>query len=105
MAPHPHHDRPAEGLLALDLQLGPDGEIDEGATRPLSDMAPGERGVFTRVSDSDPAMLRFLSERGIERGAQLEIQGQEPFGGPIVVGVGRHRHSLGRELARAMRVA
>src|SRR5215210_1951937 len=42
-----------------------DGEIDEGKTCALADLDPGERGVFARISDSDPSMLRYLSERGI----------------------------------------
>ena len=39
-----------------------DGEIDEQPTRALSDLRPGERGIFARVSDSNPDMLRYLSE-------------------------------------------
>src|SRR3712207_1371149 len=38
-----------------------DGEIDEGPTRALTELVPGERGRFTRVSDSNPDMLRYLS--------------------------------------------
>src|SRR5918997_6751000 len=45
-----------------------DGEIDEGRTRALADLEPGERGLFARISDSDPDMLRYLSERGIVPG-------------------------------------
>ena len=45
----------------------------------------------TRVSDSDPAMLRYLGERGIEPGTALEVVGREPFGGPLNVRVGRAR--------------
>lgn len=81
-----------------------DGEIDEGTTRALADLAPGERGVFARVSDSDPEMLRYLAERGIERGVELEVREREPFGGPITVRGGGRDHSLGGELARAMRI-
>ena len=81
-----------------------DGEIDEMPSRSLADLEEGERGVFTRVSDANPAMLRYLSERGIERGAELKVIGREPFGGPISVRTGRHEHALGDQLARAMRV-
>jgi DtxR family transcriptional regulator, Mn-dependent transcriptional regulator len=81
-----------------------DGEIDEAPTRPLADLRPGDRGVFARVSDSNPAMLRYLSERGIERGAEVEVLGREPFGGPLTVRTGGREHALGDQLARAMRV-
>jgi DtxR family transcriptional regulator, Mn-dependent transcriptional regulator len=82
----------------------PDGEIDEVPSRSLADLKPGERGRFTRVSDSNPAMLRYLSERGIERGAELELLAREPFGGPLTVQAGGREHALGENLARAMRV-
>jgi DtxR family transcriptional regulator, Mn-dependent transcriptional regulator len=81
-----------------------DGEIDEPQTRSLADLQPGERGVFSRVSDSNPDMLRYLSERGIAPGAELELRGREPFGGPLTVRVGGADHPLGEQLARAMRV-
>jgi DtxR family transcriptional regulator, Mn-dependent transcriptional regulator len=81
-----------------------DGEIDEGDSRALADLEPGERGVFARVSDSNPDMLRYLHERGIAPGDELELRGREPFGGPLTVRVGAREHALGDELARAIRV-
>ncbi len=57
-----------------------------------------------RVSDADPAMLRFLSERGITPGARLEVIERQPFDGPLYVRVGDDVHVLGALLARAMRV-
>jgi DtxR family Mn-dependent transcriptional regulator len=81
-----------------------DGEIDEGATRSLADLKPGERGVFSRISDANPEMLRYLAERGIGPGAELELRELEPFGGPVTVRADGREHGLGRDLARAMRV-
>jgi DtxR family Mn-dependent transcriptional regulator len=81
-----------------------EGEIDEPPTRSLADLAPGERGVFARVSDSNPDMLRYLSQRGIAPGDELEVVGREPFGGPLTVRTGGRDHALGDQLARAMRV-
>ena len=80
------------------------GEIDEAPTRSLADLEPGERGVFARVSDSNPDMLRYLSQRGIGRGSELEVVEREPFGGPIQVRAGGRDHALGDQLARAMRI-
>jgi DtxR family transcriptional regulator, Mn-dependent transcriptional regulator len=81
-----------------------DGEIDEVPTRALADLNPGERGTFSRVSDSNPDMLRYLSERGIAPGDELELWGHEPFGGPLTVRANGRDHALGDQLARAMRV-
>ena len=82
-----------------------DGRISEAHTRSLAELEPGERGVFARVSDSDPAMLRFLSERGIQPGVELEVRERQPFGGSLTVRHGGDEHALGGELARAIRVA
>ena len=36
--------------------------IDEGETQALQALEPGARGVFVRVSDSDPEMLAYLAD-------------------------------------------
>lgn len=82
----------------------PDGRIDEGDTRALDELEPGESAVFARVSDQDPDMLRYLSERGIAPGVVVEMLGREPFGGPVRVRAKGREHPLGSQLARAMRV-
>jgi DtxR family Mn-dependent transcriptional regulator len=78
--------------------------IEEGATESLQALAAGDRGKFTRVSDSDPEMLRFLADRGIAPGDELEVIDKQPFDGPLFVRFGDHVQVLGGELARAMRV-
>jgi DtxR family Mn-dependent transcriptional regulator len=79
-------------------------EIDEEETRSLADLQPGVEGVFVRVSDSDPAMLRYLGERGVTPGARFKVVERQPFGGPLFVRFGREVHPLGGDLAHAMRV-
>jgi len=78
--------------------------IDDSASRSLYALESGEQGVFVRISDSDPEMLRFLGERGIAPGASLEVIDKQPFDGPIYVRFGDEVHVLGATLARAMRV-
>jgi DtxR family transcriptional regulator, Mn-dependent transcriptional regulator len=79
-------------------------KIDESTTRSLADLEPGDRGRFVRVSDSDPAMLRYLSERGVTLGDALEVLDRQPFGGPLTVRFGDMLQVLGGALAAAMRV-
>ena len=81
------------------------GEIEEEQTRSLAELDDGEQGVLTRVSDADPEMLRYLSDRGIERGTKIEFVRREPFGGPLTVRAGGREHALGEQLVRAMRIA
>jgi DtxR family transcriptional regulator, Mn-dependent transcriptional regulator len=80
------------------------GEIDEVPTRSLAELGPGDRGRFTRVSDSNPDMLRYLSDRGIAPGDELELVSHEPFGGPVTVNANGREHPLGDQLASAMRI-
>ena len=82
----------------------PELKIEDVQTISLADMAIGARGTFVRVSDSDPEMLRYLGERGVAPGAQLEVMDRQPFGGPLFVRFGDSVHPLGGELAQAMRV-
>jgi DtxR family transcriptional regulator, Mn-dependent transcriptional regulator len=78
--------------------------IEEGETTSLAALESGATGVFVRVSDSDPEMLRYLGRRGVTPGAAFEVIDRQPFGGPLFVRFGDDVHPLGGELAEAMRV-
>jgi DtxR family Mn-dependent transcriptional regulator len=80
-------------------------DIEDDRTIALSDLEVGAGGVFERVSDRDPEMLRYLGSRGIRPGAGIEVTGREPFEGPISVSVAGAEHALGAPLARRMRVS
>src|SRR5579875_3035751 len=67
---------------------GPDLVLAEPQTRSLASLQPGDRGRFVRVSDSDPAMLRYLADCGVTPGAGFEVLERQPFGGPLVVRFG-----------------
>jgi DtxR family Mn-dependent transcriptional regulator len=94
----PTHDPHGDPIPTRDLT------IDEAPTESLQALSPGDRGSFTRVSDSNPEMLRFLAERGIAPGDELEVIDKQPFDGPLFVRFGDNVHVLGGELAKAMRV-
>lgn len=95
---HPRHDPHGDPIPSADLA------IDEGVTRSLAELAPGDTGQIARVSDSDPAMLRYLRERGIDVGQDLEVVDVQPFGGHLTVRIGDREHVLGERLAAVMRV-
>jgi DtxR family Mn-dependent transcriptional regulator len=96
----PTHDPHGDPIPTRDLT------IDEGPRTMLQELDPGASGVFVRVSDSDPSMLRYLAERGIRPGASFEVVDKQPFDGPVFARFGDedHIHVLGGALARAMRV-
>jgi DtxR family Mn-dependent transcriptional regulator len=95
---NPTRDPHGDPIPTTDLQ------IEERDSVPLQALEAGARGIFVRVSDSDPEMLRYLAERGIAVGAELEVVDKQPFGGPLFVRFGDDMHTLGGALARAMRV-
>lgn len=73
----------------------------------LDGLPVGARGTFVRVSDADPAMLRYLAERGIRPGDLVEVVDRQPFGGPTYArfaAAGPDAHALGGDLAHAMRI-
>jgi DtxR family Mn-dependent transcriptional regulator len=81
-----------------------DGRVPQSRTAALADLEPGDRGTFVRVSDADPAMLRYLADRGIAPGAAFEVVDKQPFDGPLFVRFAGDVHVLGGALAHAMRV-
>jgi len=95
---NPTHDPHGDPIPTRELT------IEEGTTHSLQSLDVGVRGTFVRVSDSDPEMLRFLSDRGIAPGDELEVVDKQPFEGPLFVRFGDHVEVLGGVLAHAMRV-
>jgi len=78
--------------------------LEERQTAPLDALSVGDAGVFARISDSDPDMLRYLAALGVRPGDELEVVDKQPFEGPLSVRFGDTVHVLGGGLARAMRV-
>ncbi len=95
---NPTHDPHGDPIPTVD------GRVSEQATERLDDLAVGARGRFVRISDSDPEMLRYLSDRGVRPGHELEVVDRQPFEGPLSVRFGDAVHVLGGGLAKAMRV-
>ena len=94
----PSHDPHGDPIPTSELALDRDGAVA------LAELELGEAATFSRVSDSDPAMLRYLDERGIRPGARIELRSREPFEGPLTVLCAGAEHVLGGELPRRMRV-
>ena len=95
----PSHDPHGDPIPDRDLSA----PEDDGSS-PLGEVDEGEIVTLSRVSDSDPAMLRFLEEREILPGARIKVTGRQPFGGPLLVEIEGREHALGEELVRRMRV-
>jgi len=81
-----------------------EGRVEERQTVSLQTLEPGAKGVFSRVSDSNSELLRFLSDKGIAPGMRFEIVEKHPFEGPLFVRFGDQVHPLAGGATRAMRV-
>lgn len=99
---HPTIDPHGDPIPSAEL------ELHELETQPLELLQEGDGGLFVRVSDADPEMLRYLSGHGIAPGDRLYVRERQPFGGPLLVafgeGEGAREHAIGGRLAGAMRV-
>jgi DtxR family Mn-dependent transcriptional regulator len=96
---NPTHDPHGDPIPTREL------EMVEGPAATLDSLEAGQRGRFTRISDHDPEMLRYLAERGIAPGDLFEVVDKQPFGGPLFVRFGKGDVLVvGGLLASAMRV-
>src|SRR5271170_5045202 len=76
---HPTVDPHGDPIPSAEL------ELEERPTDRLENLGAGAAGLFVRVSDSDPEMLRYLAERGISPGDSFTVRERQPFGGPLFV--------------------
>jgi DtxR family transcriptional regulator, Mn-dependent transcriptional regulator len=96
---NPTHDPHGDPIPTRELEM-----VEEPVCT-LESLEPGQCGRFTRISDHDPEMLRYLAERGIAPGDDFEVVDKHPFGGPLFVRFGGGEvHVVGGLLAGAMRV-
>ncbi len=63
------------------------------ANKKLSDLAAGEQGVVLAV-DAPPELVEQLLEQGIAVGETVTMEGQSPFGDPIVISLMNYHLSI-----------
>lgn len=112
---HAMSDRLLDSIAASlgDPSRDPHGDpipaADGSVVRPeavlLADAPSGHRGAVVRISDADPAMLRFLAEAGIALDAGVEVVGHKPYSGSIEVRVEGRDVALGPDVARSVWLA
>ena len=97
MAEQIEHSIPDEVIETISAEMGhptvdphgnpiPDPDetfTPEPDTPSFVELAAGASGRLARVSDSDPAMLRYLANRKVKIGNKIEVSDQPPFDGDI----------------------
>ena len=94
MLGHPTHDPHGEPIPTKD------GRIEDLPRLTLAELSPGERVRVARVSDRDPAMLRYLGELGLYPETIVEVLERAPYGGPLRLLVAGAPCDVGEELAQ-----
>ena len=77
-----------------------DGTINKRQEIRLSELPEGSVAVVCRVSDQDPAILRYLDQIGLRLSTPIEVTDRGPFDGPLHVRVAEEptTHALGRSV-------
>jgi DtxR family Mn-dependent transcriptional regulator len=81
-----------------------EGTIAADESQSLCDRNSGALATIRRITDQDPAHLRYLQQIGLVPKATVQVIEAAPFEGPVRVRVGEKEYSLSRQLARHIRV-
>jgi DtxR family transcriptional regulator, Mn-dependent transcriptional regulator len=76
-----------------------DGSLPQPIGSPLSQLPRGNRFRVARVVDQDPAFLRYLTECGLDLGAEAELVENRPEAGALVFRIGDRSVALGLDAA------
>ena len=77
----------------------PDGSVAESVGIPLSQLKSGETFRITRVVDQGPAFLRYLTECGLDLGAEGQLVENRPEAGILTLRLNLRLAPLGIEAA------
>ena len=66
----------------------------------LAEVEVGQAVVVRQVSDHSPEMLRYMIDKGLVLGAQVEVRERAPFSGPLRLGVKTAEEHVSLEVAQ-----
>jgi DtxR family Mn-dependent transcriptional regulator len=76
-----------------------DGSLPAPTGVPLSGLPQGQRFRVARVVDQDPTFLRYLTECGLDLGAEGDLTENRPESGALVFRIGTRTVALGLDAA------
>jgi DtxR family Mn-dependent transcriptional regulator len=80
-------------------------KLDRSRLRTLASLEPGDEATIRRVPSDDDELLRYLKRLALVPGRKVKLRSAEPFGGPLMVRVGKSEHAISRDLAAGIGVA
>ncbi len=93
---HPDRDPHGDPIPSVD------GAVPTPPARQLSDFQAGENGRVARISDFDPAMLRYFDSVGIALDTPITVVERRDFAGTIAIRIGEQIVDLGSPAAEAI---
>ncbi len=93
---HPTRDPHGDPIPSLD------GLLPQEHSQPLDALAVGQAGTVAQVLVQDADRLRYLAGLGLVPGAEVAVEGREPFEGPLTVKIGATSHVLDARLAKTI---
>jgi DtxR family transcriptional regulator, Mn-dependent transcriptional regulator len=81
------------------------GDIAERELTPLAEWPESELGRVERLRDQSPEMLRYLADKGLVIGAEVEVRKRDPFDGPLTLRVAGDQQMIGQNVARYVFIA
>lgn len=82
-----------------------DGSLAEAPGVPLAQLERGQRFRVVRVVDQDPSFLRYLTECGLDLGAEGELTENRPEAGILAFRLSDRAAALGTAAAHKVMVA
>ncbi len=81
------------------------GELVQPDSDWLINMDIGDRLVVVEVDDDDPALLRYLGEKGLYPGTEIHLTGRSRFEGPLKLEINGKPQDLSYQVAKTVLVA
>jgi DtxR family Mn-dependent transcriptional regulator len=82
-----------------------DGTMQSPASRSLAQCRVGDTFRLVRVLDQSPEFLKYLTESGLQLGAEGSVVANSDQAGIVTVQIGRDKTTLGRDAAKKILVA
>jgi DtxR family Mn-dependent transcriptional regulator len=82
-----------------------EGDVHSRDLTPLAEWPHEQKGRVERLRDQSPDMLRYLAQKGLVVGAQVEVVTSDPFDGPLMLVVDGHDQVIGQNVAQYVLVA
>lgn len=93
---HPSRDPHGDPIPSVD------GAVELPTARQLGSLPAGQHGRVARISDADPAMLRYFDTVGIALDTSMTVVERRDFAGTITIRVADHTFDLGDPAANAI---